>query len=153
MVNQDFLGLSFSLAEYDGIAGIDLVFDTKSKSFALDSTPYGNILASLFINNKVSTSTIKEELSIGGWGASDSIDMEAVLGSDLWYIIQNGRLESSTLESIRASVYSHLSWLISDGHANFLDVQVDTNKNTGNVGIMISVNLLDGNTYNYSVTI
>jgi phage gp46-like protein len=153
MAAQTFNGLTFAQVSYGEASGFDLVFDRQQRSFKLDASPYGNILASLFIDKNVTLSNIQQDVSIGGWAASDALNLEALLGSELWYTIQSARLTSDVQAELNDAVTEALEWFVTEGYAELVDVNTTSDKSTGTILIQIQIKLVSGESYEYNMAI
>lgn len=108
-----------------------------------------SIPVSLFTDARAPANLVQDPARRRGWVGNLLGDLERELGGLLWTFEQS-RLTTSTLNEIRVAALDSLRWMIEDGAAREIDVQVEQPTTRG-VRVSIRITGLDNDVNEFSV--
>ncbi len=124
----------------------DISIDSVSGDFDLEDGLDTNLIMSMFCERRANSGEVGVPwLRRGWWGNELSDESGFEIGSKLWLLYQS-RLTTSVQTLMQTYISDSLSWLVSDGIASKVNVQLTPNNRSGSITANIQISRKDGTT-------
>lgn len=121
----------------------DLVMDPSGSDILRDDGLETSVLISLFTNRRVLPDEAENPEDLRGWWADQISGIEEdAIGSKLW-LLDRSKTTEQTLVKARQYAFEALEWMIDDGVAANVNVEVERNQND-RLYIKVQIKRIDG---------
>ena len=110
------MAIDIKLDKFDDKKYFDIDIDTNGDFKLVDSFETASLL-SVLAERRASESEVAKSSRRRGWIGNESNEVSGFeLGSKVWLIIEQGRINTNTKNRVVSLIQESLKWLIEDGH-------------------------------------